>query len=123
MSPQSRAIENRHIMEPNETRSHLRNSAVYHPGSHPLEEGQATSPLMRTRPLLELAAAIALAGVSLSAPEPAYGQQPSTVLVTVVDSGARYPLANADIVDLNTGQHRLTDEKGEARMADRKSVV
>jgi hypothetical protein len=72
---------------------------------------------MRTRPLLELAAAIALAGASLAAPEPACGQQPSTVLVTVVDSGARYPLANADIVDLNTGQHRLTDEKGEARMA------
>ena len=72
---------------------------------------------MRRRPLFGLAAAFAIAGFSLSAPEPAYGQQPSTVLVTVVDSGARYPLANADIADLNTGQHRLTDENGEARMA------
>jgi hypothetical protein len=46
--------------------------------------------------------------------DPAQGQQ-SSVLVTVVDSSARYPLANADVTDLGTGQHRLTDERGQVR--------
>jgi len=102
--------------EPYETRTYLWNRAGHHPGSHPLEEGQAAGTLMRGRPLLGFATAIVVAGLLLPAREPAYGQQPSTVIVTVVDSGARYPLANADIVDLTTGQHRLTDENGEARL-------
>lgn len=42
--------------------------------------------------------------------------QPSTVTVTVVDAGARYPLANADVIDLATGQRRFTDERGQARL-------
>ena len=40
--------------------------------------------------------------------------QPSTLVVLVVDSLARYPLANADVIDLATGQHRFTDERGQA---------
>lgn len=45
----------------------------------------------------------------------AQGQQPSIAVITVVDSGARYPLVNADVIDLSTGEHRLTDERGQAR--------
>lgn len=45
------------------------------------------------------------------------GHQPSTVTVTVIDAGARYPLANADVTDLATGQHRFTDERGQARLS------
>jgi hypothetical protein len=42
--------------------------------------------------------------------------QPATIVVTVVDSLAHYPLANADILDLNTGQRRFTDDQGQARI-------
>ena len=42
--------------------------------------------------------------------------QPSSVTVTVIDASARYPLANADVIDLATGQHRITDERGQARL-------
>jgi hypothetical protein len=72
---------------------------------------------MRDTPLLGLAAAFTLTGLSLTTREPAGRGQPSTVLVTVVDSSARYPLANADVIDLGTGQHRFTDESGRARIA------
>ena len=82
-----------------------------------MEEGQAARPLMRDTPLLGLAAVFTLAGLSIATREPAGGAQPSTVLVTVVDSSARYPLANADVIDLGTGQHRFTDESGQARIA------
>ncbi len=34
----------------------------------------------------------------------------------VIDAGARYPLGNADVIDLATGQHRFTDERGQARL-------
>jgi len=43
-------------------------------------------------------------------------RQPSTITVTVIDAGARYPLANADVIDLAGGQHRFTDERGQARL-------
>jgi hypothetical protein len=66
---------------------------------------------------LGLAAAISLAGLSLSTREPTYREQPSILVVTVIDSGARYPLVNADVIDLATGQHRFTDEAGLARLA------
>jgi hypothetical protein len=56
-------------------------------------------------------------GLSLATREPPDPAQPSTVLVTVIDSAARYPLANADVIDLGTGQHRFTDENGRARVA------
>lgn len=72
---------------------------------------------MRSAPFFGLAAAISLVGLSLSAREPGHRQQPSTLVVTVIDSGARYPLANADVIDLNTGKHRFTDERGQARLA------
>lgn len=36
--------------------------------------------------------------------------------VTVIDAGARYPLGNADVIDLASGQHRFTDERGQARL-------
>lgn len=42
--------------------------------------------------------------------------QPSTVTVTVIDAGGRYPLTNGDVIDLASGQHRLTDEDGQARL-------
>jgi len=45
------------------------------------------------------------------------GRQPSTVTVTVIDAGARYPLANADVIDLASGQRRFTDEHGQARIS------
>ena len=64
-----------------------------------------------------VAAAILLAGLLLPAPESAHAQQTSTLVVTVIDSGARYPLVNADVIDLGTGQHRLTDERGQVRLA------
>jgi hypothetical protein len=45
------------------------------------------------------------------------GRQPSTVTVTVIDAGARYPLVNADVIDLATGQRRFTDDNGQARLS------
>ena len=45
------------------------------------------------------------------------GRQPSTVTITVIDAGARYPLVNADVIDLATGQRRFTDDRGEARLS------
>jgi hypothetical protein len=50
-----------------------------------------------------------------AARETAQSQQPSIAVITVVDSGASYPLVNADVLDLSTGQHRLTDERGQVR--------
>ena len=44
------------------------------------------------------------------------GRQPSMVAVTVIDAGGRYPLANADIIDLATGQRHFTDQYGQARL-------
>jgi hypothetical protein len=71
---------------------------------------------MHDTPLLGLAAAFTFAGLSVATREPAGRAQPSTVLITVIDSSARYPLANADVIDLGTGQHRFTDESGRARI-------
>jgi hypothetical protein len=67
-------------------------------------------------PCCTLTVAISLAGI-VTARGPQPRQQPSIAVVTVIDSLARYPLVNADVIDLNTGQHRLTDEHGEARLA------
>jgi hypothetical protein len=71
---------------------------------------------MRRASLMGIAAAISVAGLSPSAREQTILEQPSTLIVTVVDSGARYPLVNADVIDLKTGQHRFTDEAGQARL-------
>jgi hypothetical protein len=43
-------------------------------------------------------------------------RQPSTVTITVVDALGRYPLGNADVIDVASGQHRFTDERGEVRL-------
>ncbi len=103
-------------MRENETRNHLRTSPRCHLRRDPLEQGQAARPVIRSAPFYTLAAAISFAGLALGAREPAYRGQPSVVIVTVVDSGARYPLANADVIDLATGQHKFTDEAGQARL-------
>ena len=63
--------------------------------------------------------AIVLAGLSPgspAAPKPTAGQ-PSTVTITVIDAGARYPLANADVIDRENGQHRFSDEHGQVTLA------
>jgi hypothetical protein len=67
--------------------------------------------------LFGLTAAISLAGLAPSTNEPRNDGQPSTLVVTVIDSLARYPLVNADVIDLASGQHRFTDERGQARLA------
>jgi hypothetical protein len=72
--------------------------------------------VMRRSPLFSLAAAISLAGLSPLSRQAAYHGQPSILVVTVIDSGAHYPLVNADVIDLSTGQHRFTDEDGHARL-------
>ena len=46
-----------------------------------------------------------------------FAEQPGVMVVRVVDSITRRPLANADIVDLRTDAVRLTNERGEARVA------
>ena len=61
-----------------------------------------------------LAIALPLVVVGFTYHGLAESSQPSTLVVSVVDSLARYPLANADIIDLATGQHRFTDERGQA---------
>ena len=71
---------------------------------------------MGSRPSFEIAAAIALAALPPSAREPVDRGQPAALVLTVIDSGARYPLANADVIDLESGQHRLTAESGRTRV-------
>jgi hypothetical protein len=53
--------------------------------------------------------------VLAAARETAQSQQPSIAVITVVDSGASSPLVHADVLDLTTGQHRLTDERGQVQ--------
>ena len=58
---------------------------------------------------------IASVGSLASSPPPIF-IQPSTVVIRVVDELSRRGLSNADVTDVATGQHRLTDERGEARL-------
>ena len=44
------------------------------------------------------------------------GRQPSIVTIRVINATLRFPLANADVIDLTSGQHRFTDEYGQARL-------
>lgn len=44
------------------------------------------------------------------------GHQPTLVHIKVVDDVSRYPLANADVIDLASGRHHLTDENGSATL-------
>ena len=105
------------MMRENEIGNHLRIGAGHHPRRRPLEQGKAARSVISSAPFYTLAAAISFAGLSLAAREPAYRGQPSVLVVTVIDSGAQYPLVNADVIDLSTGQHRFTDEAGQARLA------
>ncbi len=57
----------------------------------------------------------AAAWLGAAAPFPLIHAQGS-VVVTVVDDNSRRPLANADVIDLDTGRHRLTDEEGKATL-------
>jgi hypothetical protein len=43
--------------------------------------------------------------------------QPDALTVIVIDSLSRMPLPNADIAELNGGQHRITDEGGRAYLS------
>jgi hypothetical protein len=65
-----------------------------------------------------LAAALSVVALLRLAPAILYsaGRQPSTVTVSVIDAGGHYALANADVTDLATGQHRFTNEYGQARL-------
>src|SRR5687768_2869125 len=51
---------------------------------------------------------------------PLYGtaarQQPSQVVIAVVDDLTRRPLPNADVIDLETGRHRLTNDDGKVTL-------
>ncbi len=61
---------------------------------------------------------VAAAALGVTALGAASGAQPSpTVVVRVVDAPTRRPLANADVVDFATGASRLTDERGQVRVA------
>ncbi len=71
---------------------------------------------MRGTPFRKIVLAILFTGLSLLAHEPAHAQQTANLVVTVIDSLGRYPLANADVIDLSTGRHRFTDEHGQARL-------
>jgi hypothetical protein len=70
---------------------------------------------MRSRLFRKLTVGILCSALSLFAPR-AYSQQSTPLVITVIDSLGRYPLANADVIDLTTGRHRLTDEHGQARL-------
>ncbi|MDQ6770284.1 MAG: carboxypeptidase-like regulatory domain-containing protein, partial [Gemmatimonadota bacterium] len=72
---------------------------------------------MRGSSLTALVGALSLAALT-RLPPVSVGlarHQPSTVLITVSDAGAGYPLANADVVDLSSGHHTFTDQHGRAR--------
>lgn len=60
-----------------------------------------------------LIAAIAIPAL-IQLPLSAHVRQPESLAVTVLDSLSRRPLPNADIADLTSGQHRITDENGRA---------
>jgi hypothetical protein len=53
---------------------------------------------------------------ALSPASRVHGQQQPPIVVTVVDDISRRPLANADVIELETGRHRLTNEEGRATL-------
>jgi hypothetical protein len=44
-------------------------------------------------------------------------RQPSPITIAVVDNLTRRPLANADVIDIETGRHRLTNEDGKVTLS------
>jgi hypothetical protein len=66
--------------------------------------------------LIEILAVLVMAASSLSFSAEGFqsSSQPATVVVTVFDSLSRNPLPNADVMDLSSGQVRITDDNGKA---------
>jgi hypothetical protein len=60
--------------------------------------------------------ALSIAWLTIAPPAPHPARQPSTVVITVADAGTQRPLTNADVTDLVSGQHRFTNERGQARL-------
>ena len=58
---------------------------------------------------------LAAGALGVIATPPADGQQ-TPMVVTVVDDLSRRPLPNADVIDLESGRHRLTDEEGKVSL-------
>ena len=75
---------------------------------------------MRLSVALAAAAWLSVAGVGRS-----IAAVPRILLVHVRDASSGQPIANADVANAITGVHRLSDERGEARlpMADTGSIV
>jgi hypothetical protein len=72
-----------------------------------------------TRTLRRLAAATTtlLFVATLAGSKPLVTTQPSVAVISVVDELSQRALANADVLDLSTGQHHFTDDEGVARLA------
>ncbi len=60
--------------------------------------------------------ALLIAWLTIASPVPNPARQPSSAIITVTDAGTLRPLTNADVTDLLSGQHRFTDEHGQARL-------
>lgn len=60
--------------------------------------------------------ALLIAWLTIAPPAPHRVRQPSGVVITVTAAGTLQPLTNADVTDLQSGQHRFTDEHGQARL-------
>jgi hypothetical protein len=73
---------------------------------------------MRGITISALAGALSLAALTRLPSALLYNarRQPSTVTITVIDAGAGFPLANADVIELPSGRHHFTDEHGQARL-------
>jgi hypothetical protein len=70
---------------------------------------------MRSTQFRKLTAVVFCSAFALL-PWRADSQQNTALVVTVIDSLGRYPLANADVIDLATGRRRFTDEHGQIRL-------
>lgn len=60
--------------------------------------------------------ALLIAWLTIAPTGPHRVRQPSSLIITVTDAGTLRPLTNADVTDLLSGQHRFTDEHGQARL-------
>jgi hypothetical protein len=72
---------------------------------------------MRRRTVLTIVLAVASTPAGLAARSATErGARAASLVVQVLDAGSRRPLPNADVADLESGTHRLTNERGEARL-------
>jgi hypothetical protein len=67
---------------------------------------------MLSRTNFAVALVAVIASVSLASRRSPSSPQTSSIVVTVVDSLGNYPLPNADVFDIASGQHRFTNESG-----------